>query len=338
MRIGKVKENILKRSILKPIGRLNKGAADYTDCACVMVGENKDKTYVLSSTQTMALDFAHNGKYAAIKAVNNIYASGGDVKSILVSMTLPESTVEADIKFIMNEIKEIADEIGAGIDNGHTQVSKYVTAPIITITAIGQICPFAKEFLKISKGKTKILDFAKPGDAIIMTKWIGLEGTSILAFSKEKEILNKYPRFIVDAGKSFADTKYLLIKDDARIAYKANASIVKDVSEGGILGALWEFSQMTHLGLKVDLKSIPIRQESIEITDMLGVNPYQMMSQGSLLLATSNPLDMIDAFEKELIPAVVIGYLTDDNDKIIINGDEIRYLDMPLEDSIHSVL
>ena len=48
-----------------------------------------------------------------------------------------------------------------------------------------------------------------------------------------------------------------------------------------------------------------------------------------MLIVTDRPAHMIEALEDEGIPATVIGYLTNDNDKKLVNGDEIRYLDKP---------
>ena len=42
--------------------------------------------------------------------------------------------------------------------------------------------------------------------------------------------------------------------------------------------------------------------------------------------------------EEEGIPAAVIGALKEGNDKIIVNGDERRYLESPQADEIHKVL
>ncbi len=54
MRIGKITENVLKRSVWKQIhnGRYKNGAAGYTDCACFRALENGEDE-VLSSTYTV---------------------------------------------------------------------------------------------------------------------------------------------------------------------------------------------------------------------------------------------------------------------------------------------
>lgn len=55
---------------------------------------------------------------------------------------------------------------------------------------------------------------------------------------------------------------------------------MQDLSEGGIFGALWEMADGAGIGLDVALKRIPIQQETVEICEFFGVNPYQMLSTG----------------------------------------------------------
>ncbi|MBP5733586.1 MAG: hydrogenase maturation factor, partial [Lachnospiraceae bacterium] len=79
----------------------------------------------------------------------------------------------------------------------------------------------------------------------------------------------------------------------------------------------------------VDLKKIPVRQETIEVCEVCGVNPYEMRSGGSLLVTAEDGEKVANALEAEGIPAVVIGKLTEGSDRIILNEEEVRYLDRP---------
>ena len=95
---------------------------------------------------------------------------------------------------------------------------------------------------------------------------------------------------------------------------------------------------MTGLGMDIDLKKIPIRQETVEITDVFDVNPYLLASAGALLIVAQDGNKMVSALEKEGIPGVVIGRLTQGNERIIRNEDETRYLDLPQSDEILRIL
>ena len=75
------------------------------------------------------------------------------------------------------------------------------------------------------------------------------------------------------------------------------------------------------------LKKIPIRQETVEVCNILDVNPYMMKSEGSILIATDNPDKYIKILEDNGIPVSIIGLLSNDNDKIIMIDDEKKYVE-----------
>ena len=102
-----------------------------------------------------------------------------------------------------------------------------------------------------------------------------------------------------------------------------------DISDGGIFAALWDFSEKAKVGIEVNLKAIPIKQETVEFTEIFRINPYWMKSAGSLLMATNNATGLVEELKKNGIHSAIIGKTTDNNDKKIINGDEVRYLDKP---------
>lgn len=368
MRIGKITENVLKRSVWKQIhnGKYKNGAAGYTDCACFGTNEidtqvPKDKNKedqsniedkeenlnshkdieVLSSVHTVTANVKHCGRYAVVCACNNIFAGGGRPRQILLSITLPADCEEQVLRQIMKDAEEAAIYNGAEIAGGHTEVSEAVNHPLVTATAIGYKEVFGQDDRNINLGKPKAGRSSHvegaAGCDIVVTKWISLMGCAMLAEEKKEMIMQKYPSFIIDAGLSFGGMDYLSIKDDARIAIDNNAVCIHDVSSGGIFAALWELGQMTGCGMEVNLKAIPIRQESVEITDVFDVNPYLLASAGALLIATRDGSLMVDSLAQEGIPAAVIGKLTEGNDRIIINEDETRFLDLPQSDEIHKI-
>ena len=120
---------------------------------------------------------------------------------------------------------------------------------------------------------------------------------------------------------------WLTVRDEAAVAMKHGVAAMHDISEGGIFTALWDFAEGSGCGFEVDLKRIPLRQETVEIAEFFHLNPYTMKSSGSIIIACDNGTDMVNALNEEGIPAVIIGRTTDNNGKILRNEDEIRYLD-----------
>ena len=145
----------------------------------------------------------------------------------------------------------------------------------------------------------------------------------------------RLPRHFIEDAKAFAGL--LSVAPEAACAGKSGVSAMHAVSEGGIFGALWELADCAGVGLSVDLKKIPVRQETIEISEFFHINPYEMLSGGSLLLVTDHGLELVDLLGKEHIPAAVIGRTTAGNDRVLTSNEEIRYLEPPKMDEIYKV-
>lgn len=323
MRIGKITESVLKRSVIKLIGSKtsNVSAAATTDCAYVLCEDQ----FKLSAMSTVTWKCEKPAYYAVHKAANNIYCSGGEVDYVSLNVLLPADTEEAALKEIIKDAKAAADELGTAIRGGHTEVTDIVTRPVITAVAFG-------------KSKDKPGDYKKPkeGDCIVMTKWAGLEGTAVLAGSCREELEKRLPSHMIYDAEAFS--KYISVREDARVAFENGAEYVHDISQGGVFAALWELCEEASCGMDVDLKKIPIKQETVEIVNHLGINPYQLISGGSLLMITKDGEGLVREFEKQGIFAEVIGNVTGSNGRIIRNEDEIRYLDKPQADEIHKII
>ena len=147
-------------------------------------------------------------------------------------------------------------------------------------------------------------------------------------------------------GTSFSDTfvkeaaafvRFMSVVPEAAIAVKHGVTAMHDVTEGGIFGALWEVAQASGVGLKIDLKSIPIRQETIEVCEVFGLNPYQLISSGSMLITAPKGHDLVRKLEDAGINATVVGKVTGGNDRILINEDEVRYLEPPKMDELYKI-
>ena len=327
MKIGKISENVLKRSVIKYIDKNSddviKGAEIGSDCAFL----SWDSQSLAVSSQTFSLPVLEGTKYALYAALNNLAASGMQAVAITVAVTLPGDAQEAKLQEIMKQLRKICKEYSVQIVGGHTEVTTSVNIPVITITAFGKPLDYETGYVDREN--------VKPGQAIVMTKWIGLEGTAILAKEKAEQLLTRYPAVLVREAQGFE--KYLPILPEAATALKSGVCAMHDVRNGGIFGALFELSRSTGVGLSVDLKQIPVKQETIEICEFFDINPYELLSGGCLLLVTEDGEALVDALEEENIPAAVIGRMMPDNDKIVVNGEETRFLEPAKPDEIYKI-
>lgn len=327
MEIGKVPENVLKRSILKQIKTKRPevlvGAGVGEDCA--IIGLQPDEVMVLS-TDPITGTTKEMGRWAVMISANDIASSGAEVIGVLVCALLPPRIREIKIRELMQEIETCCQELNIQVVGGHTEVTDAVNRPVLSITGIGKV---KKDRMLPTKG-------AKPGQDIVITKWAALEGTAILAKEKEEELLQKFPAFLIEEAKGYS--QYLSIIKEAAIAGKSNVSAMHDITEGGVFGALWEMAESAGVGLTIDLKKIPIKQATVEICNYFDVNPYEMMSSGSLMLATDNGYDLVRVLEEAGIHAAVIGKVTEGNDRVVTNGEETRFLEPPKTDQLYKAL
>lgn len=327
MKVGKVPESVLKRSVFKQIhtkrSEVLLGAGVGEDCAAVKLGE--DEMFVMS-TDPITGTATDIGNLAIHITMNDLASAGAEPIGVMLTILLPENTEEAELKGMMRQMEEACAQAHVQIMGGHTEVTRAVNQPLINVCGVGK----AKAGQLVSTGG------AKPGDDMIVTKWIGLEGTSIIAKEKEQELLTRYPGQLVENAKNF--DKFLSVLPEAATAIKSGVSAMHDVTEGGIFGALWEMAEASGVGLEIDLKKIPVKQETIEVCEFFGINPYELISSGSMLMAAPDGNTLVRELEKQGIHAAVVGKAVAGNDRVLINEDERRFLDPPKTDELYKVV
>ena len=326
MKAGKLKESILKRSILKQLHTRKKDviAASSVGGDYGAMSVSEDMAVVLSADPvTLSADAI--GSSAIMAACNDVACSGAMPMGVTVTLLLPTDFNEDELKRLMKDLDEACQKCDVDIINGHTEVTRVVKDPIVVVTAMGMV---AKSQLRPSGN-------IKPGMDIVATKWVGLEGTAILAKEKEEELRTRYAQPFIDNAKVFRQMMSVL--PEAAVATRSGASAMHDVSEGGVFGALWELAESAGVGLEIDLKKIPIRQETIEICEFFDLNPYKLLSGGCLLIATEDGNGLVMELEKAEIPAVIIGKATDSNDRVLINEEERRFLETTQTDELYRI-
>jgi len=324
MKIGKVSESVLKRSILKQLHtkrtEIVSGAGVGADCAIFALS---DACMQVSCMQETSVTEVSDVSVAIQKCANNLAVSGATLVAVMITLLLPEPVEESEIKALMAESEKACQTLNMQIAGGQTRITNGVKVPFLVITGYG----------KVKKEDCRTLKSAKPGQDIVISKWIGLEGTAFLVKKYGQKLKERYPAYLVEEAATF--DRFLSIIPEAATAMKSGVCAMHDASEGGILAALWELAEGAGVGLTIDLKKLPIRQETVEVCEYLGANPYELMSGGSLIMTTEDGLGLVAALGAEGIPAVVVGKLTDSNDRIILNEDEVRYMDRPKQDEIY---
>ena len=327
MKIGKLSETVLLRSVLKQINHRRDevivGPALGQDCAVLSLEE--DEVFTLSSDPITGT-VKDLGSHSIHITANDLAASGAEPVGVMLTIMLPSKTREVALKKIMQDAEQTCTELGMEILGGHTEVTDVVKQPLISVTGVG----------KVKRSKLLTATQMKPEQDIVVTKWIGLEATAILAKEKEEELRTVFKEDFIDKAKEF--DKYLSVLPEAKIARESGVSAMHDITEGGVLGALWEMANGADVGLEIDLRKIPIRQETVEICEFFKLNPYLIMSSGSMLISTDDGEKLLSKLREDKIEATIIGRTNATNKRIIKNGEEERFLDKPQADELYKVV
>lgn len=315
MKAGKLKETVLKRSVLKQL-HMRKDDVSVRPSVGVDYGaiKGQDDVAVVLSSDPVVVTGAAGAGTAIISACNNVACSGAVPTGVSITILLPTATNEEELRGIMKDLDAACAICNVDIVSGHTEVTRVVNEPVVTATVVGTTQNVLLHSADI-----------RPGMDIVVTKWVGMEGAAQLALEKEEELRGRYSQPFIDKAK--ISRQLMSIIPEAAVATKSGACAMHDVSEGGIFGALWEMAECAGVGLEIDLKKIPIRQETIEICEFFDINPYKIVSGGSLLIATEDGNALVREMEKAGIPATVIGKATDSNDRVLLNEDERRFLE-----------
>lgn len=316
MKSGKVSEAVLKRSIIKTVNKQEMRST----VSGALVGSDAGLFAQEEQTGVMAVSCTSLGgkeeglaTVAIHRACNSLAAAGSIPTAVTLQLMLPESAEEKELKDLIKESVAACDTAGVALANGHTQVSSFVTEPVISVTAIG------------SASAVMTLEETVYGSDLVMTKSAGLAGAALLAKYYRENLHERYTYAFLD--KSVAREAEVSVLPEIKVLKGLGIRHMHDVAEGGVFGAVWELCERLGAGVELDLKKIPICQETVEICEFFDVNPYQLKGDGALLFLTHDSAAAIKALKDAGISAAVIGRVNESNDRVLINEDETRFLE-----------
>lgn len=321
LRTGKISENVLDRSVAKRLGK--------SACLKSRPGFQGGGSYL--SVDPVTLRTGDAGFLAVTAAANDLLAKGLRPCELQTVVLLPPGTQEQTLRDLEDQIAQAARLYDVRITGGHTEVTGAVTRPVVTASCSG--IPLLSDLAADAaseKGKPS------PGMDLVVTKWAGLEGTYLLALEKKEELLSVLPYSIVSAGMQMREL--LCVQKEAWILLQSGAACICHASGGGILAALWKIGEQAGCGFEAELGAIPIRQETIEITDIFGLNPYAMASAGCLIAAVNDGDAVVQSLLDEGINAACIGRLTESHDRKLSLDGEYQYVNLPAPDELVRVL
>lgn len=325
MKSGKITEPQCKRSVLKwlPHDReaVIQGAGignDYSRIRPSSVGD------CVLAEACVTIPTKEPEKYAFWKAINKLESSGANPYAIMAVIYLPARGNEERIRHITQRLAQMCEQYGISYVGGHTELLESLRAPLITIMAYGNL------------QERKIL-IRKPVWDIVQIGPTAMETTMMLVLDHYEELHSRYAATYLNDTIQYCGDLSLhtvfqeIYKSECMVSYAHN------LSAGGVYAGLWELGEACQCGIDVDLKQIPILQETIEVCEFFDINPYMTFSGGSVLILTDHGDDLAEHLKKLGFFARMIGQTTTGNDRIVNSGDIHSYLTPPKGDDCYRI-
>jgi HAD superfamily hydrolase (TIGR01549 family) len=250
---------------------INAGVGE--DAAAVDI--DKEEVLVIKSDPiTFATDAI--GHYAVLINANDIATSGATPRWFLTTLLFPTGVTASFIRQVMYELESVCRRWSITLCGGHTEITDAVTRPVITGMLAGTV------------SKNRLIDKRNitPGDHVLLTKAVAVEGTAIIAreFSDRLKVLGMTESDI-ETCKQFLFS--ISILEEAQIARNCRGvSAMHDITEGGLATALMELSIAGEHRIRVNMDRIPVFPQTQKMCRLLGIDPMGLIGSGSLLICS----------------------------------------------------
>ena len=327
--IGKLPSELLERLVFDNIGfkreevLIRPGIGE--DCAVVDFG-SYDCVLTADPITAAVKDI---GSLSVHISCNDVAAKGVEPLGIMLVILMPKGSTEEDIKEIMAQAGNAAQELNVEIIGGHTEVTTAVTKPVIVSTALGRAL----------KGKVQNPAQMEEGDLLYITKYAGLEGTGIIAKDREKELSDILNKEELAEAKSLLDL--VSVVREGVILGKLGTHGMHDVTEGGILGAICEMCQIAGKGALIKADAIPVKEVTKKICDIFDIDYLRLISSGSMMVVLSPDVkeEAETAMKEASIIFTKIGTVTEKGMGIKLDVDgKIKEVEPPGADEIYKAV
>lgn len=329
MKSGKLDSDLLEKIVFqhitykRPEVLVRPGIGE--DCAVMDFGEYE----CVMSTDPITGAIEEIGRLAVHISCNDIASNGVQPIGLLLAVMLPEGTTEEQIEKIMCQAGEAAASLEVEIIGGHTEITAAVKQPIVVSTAIG----------RAMKGASQKAEDMQPGDFILLTKEAGLEGTGIICCDcadKLKGVLT--PEEIAEGCELL---NHVNVVKEGVAAGKVGTAGMHDVTEGGILGAVWEMCHISHLGAELWLEAIPVSELTKKVCGHFGINWMRLISSGCMMIMVhpEQKEEVIKAIEEEGVSVACIGRVREEAyGRQLIAGGKAEEITPPVSDELYKVV
>jgi hydrogenase maturation factor len=330
-RAGKVPPKTLEESVFPFLGVQDPdvvhGPGIGRDAAVIRVG----RQVVVATTDPITGVVQHIGAYALHICANDVATFGIEPRWFLATILLPENADLKILEDIMASMHQAAESLKVAIIGGHTEVTPGLSRPIV----IGFMLGSAKEGSYVTSSN------AQPGNVLILTKGVGIEGTAILATERAGELGELLGQQILQDGQRFLH-QLSVVPEALTAVSTGGVTAMHDPTEGGIANGLHEMADASSVGFVVHREALVVHEATHQICNLLRINPLNLIASGAMLIATkaNKAKEILQALEANGIAATIIGKLVSDisiRNIVESDGSELP-LPQPAEDALWDAL
>ena len=328
--VGKLDTDLLKETVfshilhLRPEVMVRPGVGE--DCATIDFG----KYECVMSTDPITAAISEIGRLAIHITCNDIASNGVEPLGIMLAMMLPIGTTVGEIETIMMQAQDVASSLGVEIIGGHTEITPAVNRPVIVSTAIGRTLA----------GGSQKAENMRPGDIILMTKQAGLEGTGIIASDFADQLSEVLTAEEIAEAKGYMNL-VSVVKEGVAAGNMGTAGM-HDITEGGVLGAVWELSEISGVGVELEEDKIPVSEVTRKICDHFGINYLRLISSGCMMIIVHPDREeaVMEAIRNVGVDVTRIGRVMEQGAPRVLIGKDgvVREIDPPESDELYKVV
>jgi len=259
------------------------------------------------------LGFARAGRFALDICLADVAVSGIAPSHVAIGLTLPPEMTDEQFATAWRAIDERSRELGVSVATGHTARYAGVQFPWVgaaTVLGVGD------------RGDVIRPDGARPGDALLVTTGPAAETTGLFA-SMFPERLGLDAETVA-AGQARLDD--VACVEDCLALAEFDTRAMHDATECGVQGGLVEMANSAGVRFDIDPEAFVYGDGVRAVCDAIGVDPLQVTSSGTLLVAI-DPDDAdraVERLEAQGTPASVVGTVSE-GEGVFADGERLRH-------------
>ena len=206
------------------------------------------------------------GKLAVCGTVNDLAVKGARPLWMSLGLVLEEGLPIADLRRVAESIGSWAGFVGLKVVAGDTKVVERGRCDGLYLNTAG----IGKIVTSLPLGAASL----RPGDSIIVSGCLGDHGIAVMS---QRSGISFSPEVSSDCAPLWDLVSAIL-------ASGSTAHAMRDLTRGGLAGALCDMAESSRLGMRVWEEKVPVRGAVRGACDLLGFDPLTIANEGTMVV------------------------------------------------------